>query len=174
MIDQQEKSNIEMALSALTNGREDHYDGVNAIYRLPAYVSIPIGITKESLQREINHLLKQLSILSVQANQITIHRYIIEIDFYPRGFQMVMNKGQYVGLLIEFVEFLDNSKISGIKFSEEFYNDRPDISVRTVNNEYINFFPEFNSKCFGGIDGESIEITSLFWAEENGGIASWQ
>lgn len=144
------KSNYQLAISAIEYGREDHYNGVDAIYRLAACVPIVYEETSaDGLRRQIKQLTKQLSLLDVQADRLYINEDMIEIDFHPKGFQMVMTRGQYVGLLLEFADFLDKSKIENIQIQDGFYYDDPETSVRTVSNDQINFFPEFNSKCFG-------------------------
>lgn len=155
------KSNYQLALAALIEARGDHCDGVNAIYRLAACVPIPEKTSVDGLRRQIKSLSKQLSLLQVQANRILIHDNMLEIDFYPKGFQMVMSKGQYTGLLLEFAKFLDESNISDIKIQTGSYDDDPEISVRAASNDLINFFPTFDSKCFGmGAHNSSIEVVS--------------
>lgn len=155
------KSNYQIANSALSEVREDHYDGVNAIYRLAATVPIPDGTPTDGIYRLLNRLSSQLSTLEVRANRIFIGNHSLDIDFYPKGYQMVMTRGQYAGLQLELAEFLSKSGIKGITIQSGSFMDDPDNSVKTVSNNLINFFPEFNSKCFGAYDGESIEVINL-------------
>ncbi|MEK3857501.1 hypothetical protein [Cytobacillus sp. FSL H8-0458] len=151
-------NNYHIAISSLTAARNDHYDGVNAIYRLAAQVPIPKGTSRDGLKREIKRVVKDLSGQKVLANRIIIHEEFLEIDFYPKGFQMVMTRGQYAGLQLEFAEFLNQTGIWGIVIQDGCYMDDPECSVKSVSNGSINFFPEFNSKCFGARDNEPIEI----------------
>ena len=109
------KKNIEIACSALTLAREDHYNGANALYRLSAIVPISSNISTVEVYRQLNELINQLSTLKVKANRVLIKNHEFEIDFYPKGFQMVMSNGQYAGLQLEFAEFLNNSGINRIK-----------------------------------------------------------
>ncbi|ATO26990.1 hypothetical protein RA13_02320 [Bacillus atrophaeus] len=152
------KDNFQIANASLTDARSDHYDGINAIYRLPAFVRIPEGNCGDGLERLLQKLVKDLSDLSVRPNRIFIHDDMIEIDWYTKGYQMVMNRGQYVGLLLEFAEFLNKAPIHGLLIQYGYFGDDPEDSVRSVSNDMVNFFPEFNSSCFGLKDNESIEI----------------
>jgi len=155
------KNNFQIAVAGLAEVRSDHYAGINAIYRLPACVKIPDGTCGDGLERLLQKLVKDLSNLSVRPNRIYIHDDMIEIDWYPKGYQMVMNRGQYVGLLLEFAEFLNKAPIQDLIIQKGFFDDDPEETVRSVSNEIINFFPEFNSSCFGLNDNESIEIIKL-------------
>ncbi|MEW4973131.1 hypothetical protein ABRY75_18440 [Bacillus stercoris] len=152
------KNNYHIAISSLTAARNDHYDGVNAIYRLAAQVPINKGTSPDGLQRQIKRLVKELMVQKVRANRINIHEDMLVIDFYPKGFQMVMTRGQYAGLQLEFAEFLNRTGIWGIEIQDGCYMDDPEDSVKSVCNGLINFFPEFNSKCFGARENEFIEI----------------
>lgn len=161
-----QKNNYQLANSSLIYSRHDHYDGVNAIYRLAACVPIPKGMSPDGVRRQISRLTKELTTLNVRANRINILDDMLEIDFYPKGFQMVMTRGQYAGLQLEFAEFLDQSGILGIKIQDGCYNDDPEDLVKSVSNDQINFFPEFNSTCFGARENESIEIINCCLAEK--------
>ncbi|WP_108671541.1 hypothetical protein [Peribacillus acanthi] len=152
------KDNYQIAISSLTAARNDHYDGVNAIYRLAAQVPIPEGTSPDGMQRVVKRLVKDLSAQKVLANRIYIDEAFLKIDFYPKGFQMVMTRGQYAGLQLEFAQFLDHTGIRGIVIQDGCYMDDPEESVKSVSNDLINFFPEFNSKCFGARENEPIEI----------------
>lgn len=155
------KNNYQIAASCLSNAREDHSDGVNAIYRLAAQVPIPKKTSPDELRRLIKELAEDLSIQKVLANRITIHKKFLEVDYYPKGFQMAMNRGQYTGLVLEFAHFLNETGINEITIQDGFYMEEPDASVKSVGNDLINFFPEFNSKCFGASNHESIQIVNL-------------
>jgi hypothetical protein len=155
------KNNFPIAISALSKARSDHYDGINAIYRLPACVKIPDGTCGDGLKRQLQKLIKDLSKLSVRPNRIYIHDDMIEIDWYPKGYQMVMNRGQYAGLLLEYAEFLNKAPIRDLFIQDGYFGDDPEDSVRSVSNDLVNFFPEFNSKCFGATDSEPIEVIDL-------------
>lgn len=152
------KDNFQIAVAGLTEVRSDHYDGINAIYRLPACVKIPEGTCGDGLERFIQKLIKDLSEMSVRPNRIYIHDDMIEIDWYPKGYQMVMNRGQYAGLLLVYAEFLNKAPIRDLFIQEGYFGDDPEDSVRSVSNDSVNFFPEFNSKCFGATNSEAIEI----------------
>lgn len=166
-----EKSNYQIAVSSLTDARSDHYDGVNAIYRVAAQVPISEGTSPDGIQRVIKRLVKDLSVQKVLANRINIHEEFLEIDFYPKGFQMVMTRGQYAGLQLEFANFLDQTGIWGIAIQDGCYMDTPEDSVKSVCNDLINFFPEFNSKCFGARENEPIEIINCSSFELYGEVA---
>lgn len=154
-------TNFKKVIMALTKARSDHYDGENAIYRLAASVPIPKESCPDGLRRQIKKLLKGLELLEVRANRINIHDNFIEIEWYTKGYQMVMNRGQYVGLLLEFAEFLNKAQIEDLTIMETFSNDDPENTVRSVSNDLVNFFPEFNSTCFGAMDREPIEVMNL-------------
>lgn len=155
------KDNYSKAISALNGEREDHYDGVNAIYRLAAVVPIPNDTSPDGVRRQLKRLVKDLSTQKVRANRIYVYEQRLNIDFYPKGFQMVMTRGQYAGLQLEFAEFLNQTGIREIVIQDGCYADDPEDSVRTVSNDEVNFFPEFNSKCFGAKEGDSIEILNF-------------
>ncbi|WP_440614950.1 hypothetical protein [Bacillus subtilis] len=155
------KNNFQIAVAALTEARSDHYDGVNAIYRLPAYVKIPEGTCEDGLERQLQKLIKDLSELSVKPNRIYIYDDKLEIDWYPKGYQMVMSRGQYAGLLLEFAEFLNNAPIPDLYIQDGYFGDDPEDSVRAVSNDMVNFFPEFNSRCFGLKENESMDIFTI-------------
>ncbi|MEI2446060.1 hypothetical protein [Priestia megaterium] len=152
------KSNYQIAISSLTNARHDHYDGVNAIYRLSAYAKIPESTCKDGFERQLQKIMKNLSSLSVYPNRIYVQDDKLEIDWYPKGYQMVMNRGQYAGLLLEFAEFLNKANMRDLVIQDGFFGDDPEESVKSMSNDMINFFPEFNSDCFGLRDNNSIEI----------------
>lgn len=152
------KSNIQIAISSLNEAREDHYDGVNAIYRLAAYVPIPEDTSSDGKERQLNRLIEDLSNQKVRANRIYVSESRIDVDYYPRGFQMARTRGQFVGLQLEFAQFLNQSSIWGMEIQRGSYWDDPDDSVRSASNDQINFFPEFNSKCFGLQGDEEIDI----------------
>lgn len=151
-------NNYHIAISSLTAARNDHYDGVNAIYRLAAQVPINKGTSPDGVLRQVKRLVKDLMVQKVCANRINIHEDVLVIDFYPKGFQMAMTRGQYAGLQLEFAEFLNQTGIWGIEIQDGCYMDDPEDSVKSVSNDLINFFPEFNSKCFGARDNEPMEI----------------
>lgn len=156
----QRGENIHIALSAFENARADHYDGMNALYSMVAQVPISEETSPEGLKRQINALTKQLSLLEVQPEQIFVlsDHNIIRIEFCAKDYQMVMTKGQYVGLLLEFADFLSNSNISDIRIHERFFDADPESSVKMFSDDMINFFPEFNSKCFGAEKNTPIEV----------------
>lgn len=166
-----EKNNYQIAVSSLTSARNDHYDGVNAIYRLAAQVPVPKGTSPDGVQRQVKRLVKDLMVQKVRANRINIHEEMLVIDFYPKGFQMAMTRGQYAGLQLEFAEFLNQTGILGIEIQDGCYNDDPEDSVKSVSNDIINFFPEFNSKCFGARDNEPMEIINCSSFELFGEVA---
>jgi len=150
-------TNFKKVIMALTKARSDP----NAIYRLAASVSIPKESCPDGLRRQIKKLLKDLELSEVRANRINIHDNFIEIEWYTKGYQMVMNRGQYVGLLLEFAEFLNKASIQDLIIIDTFSDDDPENIVRCVSNDLVNFFPEFNSTCFGAKDRETIEVMNL-------------
>ncbi|MFD1031724.1 hypothetical protein [Metaplanococcus flavidus] len=156
------QTNFEIACESLSSAREDHYDGIHSIYRLSAWVVVPDSMSFEESVKQFDQLVKDLSNLKVRPNRIYKHGGgLLEVDYYPRGYQMVMNKGQYAGLQLEFAQFLDQSPILGMSIQEGCYYDDPDDSVKSVSNAQINFFPEFNSKCFGTLENEKINIYNI-------------
>ncbi|SHN33738.1 hypothetical protein [Gracilibacillus kekensis] len=155
-----QKSNYELAISSLTYAREDHYDGINAIYRLAACVPIQKDSSPHGIRRQLRRLIKDLLKLDVKPNRIFVHDDKLEISYYPKRFQMVMTRGQYTGLQLEFAEFLNKSSIRDLMIHDGCYRDDPEYSVKAVNNELINFYPEFNSQCFGARENEPIEVVN--------------
>ncbi|OXS60821.1 hypothetical protein B0G93_10798 [Bacillus sp. V-88] len=153
------KKNIELAHKAFYKASSDKYDGVHSIYRLAAAVPIPECTSPDGVERQINRLKKELATLNVRANAINFMEDILEIDFYAKDYQMVMTRGQYVGLVTEFAVFLDSSGIEEIFIQYGFLSETPyNDSVLTASNDQINFFPEFNSKCFGADISEKIQV----------------
>ncbi|MCY8498577.1 hypothetical protein P8917_03980 [Bacillus atrophaeus] len=72
---------------------------------------------------------------------------------------MAMTRGQYVGLVTEFANFLDSSGTEEYLLQYSFLLETPyDDSVLSATNDQINFFPEFNSKCFGADESEKIQV----------------
>jgi hypothetical protein len=156
-----DKNNYGATISSLYSARTDHYDGINALYRVAAYVPIPMGSSPDGIERQVKKLIKDLDQLSVRPNQIFIFDNKIEIVWYAKDYQMVMNRGQYLGLVFEFVDFLNNAPIQDIYLQSAFFSDDPDDSVKGVSNDMINFFPEFNQDCFGADPNEPIRIVNL-------------
>ncbi|MCA1032267.1 hypothetical protein LCL95_14610 [Bacillus timonensis] len=153
------KKNIELAHKAFNEATSDKYDGVNSIYRLAAAIPIPENASSDGIKKLINRLKKELSTLNVRANAINFMEDILEIDFYAKGYQMLMTRGQYVGLVTEFGAFLDSSGIEDIFIQYGFLSETPyDDSVLSATNDQINFFPEFNSRCFGADESEKIQV----------------
>ncbi|MDF9506475.1 hypothetical protein P5808_13845 [Bacillus cereus] len=151
-------SNYQTAISVLSYAREDHFDGVNTLYRLGAILELDSSMSQDGLERYLKKLKKQLEELSICPNRILISGNHVEIDWYPKGYQMVMNRGQYAGLFLEFAKYLNECPIQNIRIGDGCVDDDPDDLVKSALNGEINFFPEFNEKCFGIQDGESIEI----------------
>lgn len=158
-----EQKNYQTALRMLDPlfCREDHCDGANAIYRLSALYYLEDDISEDGLEREIKKLIREVSKFSVRPDTLYVHESFIEIDWYPESYQMVMNRGQYIGLVVEFAKFLNECPIKLYINDECFYDDDPEFSVRIVNNDDINFFPQFNQKCFGLDPMHSIEVVNL-------------
>lgn len=154
------KTNYQTAISVLSYAREDHFDGVNAIYRLGAALELDSHMSQDGLERYLKKLKKQLKESGICPNRIFIFPGSIGIDWYPRGYQMVMNRGQYAGLYLQFAKYLDECPIRNIRIEEGCVDDDPEDSVKGVSNTEINFFPEFNEKCFGSEHEELIEIVN--------------
>lgn len=146
--------NYRIAVTSLTEARDDHYDKENAIYRLSACVKISNSTTFS----QVYTLLYDLSKLEVRPRRLFLNENMLEVDWAPRGFQMVMNRGQYAGLVLEFAEFLNKTGIPDLVIQEGFFWDDPGESVKGVSADLINFFPTFNADCFGAKDNEPIEI----------------
>lgn len=165
------KNNFHIAVNALNTARNDHYDGVNAIYRLAACLKIPKKTSPDGVNRQVKKLVKELSKLEVRPNRINVFDNMLEIDWYPKGYQMVMNRGQYAGLMLEFAEYLNDSKIWGLFIQDGCFDDDPEDSVKGVSNDMIHFFPEFNAACFGAEDHESIKIMDFTSQNNYQGVA---
>lgn len=146
--------NYRIAIKSLKDARSDHYDRENAIYRLSACVKISNGTAFS----QVYTLLKEISKLKVLPKRLFFYEDMLEIDWAPRGFQMVMNRAHYAGLVLEFAEFLNETGIPDLIIQEGFFGDDPKMGVKGVDNDLINFFPTFNEDCFGTKDNELIEI----------------
>jgi hypothetical protein len=150
------KENYQLAIEALKGARSDHYDGVNAIYRLAGCIKLSGSITLKQLENHVN----KLAILPVRPNRCFVHDNILEIEWHPKGFQMVMNQEQYKDLILEFVEFLDEAPLP-LLVQQGFLQDDPEASVKSVSNDLVNFYPKFNQNCFGSDNEEPIEILDI-------------
>lgn len=155
------KNNFQIAINALTEARSDHYDGVNAIFRLSAYLEMDDSYLEEDYAEYLERNIESLAKLSVRPNRIYICDSKFEIDWYPKGFQMVLTRGQYSGLILEFAEFLNNIQFPNIYINNGSFGDDPERAVRSVNNATVNFFPEFNSSCFGLKENETVEVFNI-------------
>lgn len=163
-------TNIQTALKVLEPGyvSEDHYDGVHPIYRLAAYVKLDKNWSANRLDRYFRYLYRKLSKLSVRPNVIFIWDDKIVIDWYPRGIQMVMNIGQYAGLVLQFAKFLDNCHVKGLEILIGCFDDDPGDPVDYATHKDINFFPEFNAECFGSNRPiEIVDFSSGYWWESS-------
>ncbi|WP_394219123.1 hypothetical protein [Halobacillus trueperi] len=156
----EKKSNFIKAIKVLNPGyaRDDHYDGIHALYRLAAYVPKEKNISSIDLQMKLSTLISQLSNLDVRPNAIHISESMFEIIWYTKDFQMVMSRGQYAGLVMDFSLFLKNSLIQDIYIHDGCFDDDPDSDVRMVSNDLVNFFPQFNHQCFGAANDQPIEV----------------
>ncbi|MGD6960064.1 hypothetical protein ACQCWA_20860 [Rossellomorea aquimaris] len=153
-----DKNNFQLAMNALTEARSDHYDGVNAIYRLSAYLEMDDGDSEEDYAKYLERVIEILSKLSVRPNRIYVCDNKFEMDWYPKGFQMVMTRGQFSGLMLEFAEFLNNTQIPNFYINEGSFGDDPEETVRSDNNNMVNFFPRFNSRYFGLKENKTMDI----------------
>jgi hypothetical protein len=167
--------NYRKAISVLDpNGaREDHCDGGNAIYRLAAFVDLDLTMSLDGLKRYLKKLTKQLSGLSTRPNVILIMDNMIEISWYAKEFQVVMNRGQYAGLALQFAKFLNESRIENIRIQEGCFNDDPEADVKKASDKEVNFFPEFNNECFGANPNEPIRIFNFNDKYGDWGETSW-
>ncbi|OEH56402.1 hypothetical protein AQ616_02470 [Oceanobacillus sp. E9] len=151
------KNNFQLAMNALTEARSDHYDGVNGIYRFSAYLEIDDGDSEENYAKYLERVSEILSKLSVRPNRIYVCDNKFEIDWYPKGFQIVMTREQYLQLMLEFAAFLNDTEIPNFYINDGSFGDDPEEPVRSVNNT-VNFLPKFNSRCFGLKKSETVDI----------------
>ncbi|MCE4049910.1 hypothetical protein [Bacillus sp. Au-Bac7] len=138
--------------------RKDHCDGTNALYRLVASLSLDKTFSAKDFESYLLYLTKEFEKLDVRPNAICVLETKIDVIWYPRDFQMVMNRGQYAGLCLEFAEFLNKSHLN-LEIQEDSFSEDPEDRVKSVSNDIINFFPEFNARCFGS--NEPIAILNL-------------
>lgn len=101
------KTNFQKVVMVLNPNyaRPDHYDGINAIYRLTAFIELDDKLSQDGFEKQLKKLVKDASKLEVRSHSITVHDDMFEINWFPRGYQMVMNRGQYAGLVPEFAKF---------------------------------------------------------------------
>ncbi|MCM3411128.1 MULTISPECIES: hypothetical protein [Bacillaceae] len=139
--------------------REDHYDGINALYRLSAVIEKDSLGEKVSLGKQLYELLQNIETWSVVPNEIVVFPDRIEIHWYAKEFQMVMTRSQYLKLIIQFLFFLSNAQ-SNIQFLKRCLMESPDRTVWGAPNEMINYSPTFSSTSFG-LEGEKIKVLIL-------------
>jgi hypothetical protein len=128
--------------------RKDHYDGKNALYRLSA------KIETERKEMNIIQLITKLSDLTVVPNEIVVFPEKIELHWYPNGYQMVLDYGQYLALILDYIAFIERIEELKISFLKRCLLEDPDRTVWGVPNEVINFAPTFSSDCFGLVDAD--------------------
>ncbi|MBE4907870.1 hypothetical protein IMZ08_07360 [Bacillus luteolus] len=141
--------------------REDHFNGLNGIDRLAAY--IPIN-PNESLNDviEFSHtLVDQLSNLPIRPTRIIIHDDMYEIDWGYNKYQVVVNETQYSKLIVDFCHYLNDYCPSewNIGFQLGSLGDDPGPCIKGVPTDEINYSPRFNQDCFG--NHGPIEVLSL-------------
>lgn len=148
-------------LSGFKGIRKDHYDGENALFRFSAVIYKGNSTEKLFEKQQLQLLLKELEIMSVVPNEIIIFTNRIEIHWYPKGHQMVMNLNQYLGLISQFILYIRDIPIRGIQFLERCLLEDPDRTVWGLPNELINFSPCFDSGCFGLTDSQTIKVLKI-------------
>lgn len=140
--------------------RKDHYDGMNALYRLSAVIDKDLLEKEMSQQRQLYELLQSIKTWSVVPNEIVNFNDRIEIHWYAKEYQMVMNQNQYLKLIIQFLLFLSNTQYKNIQFLKRCLMESPDRTVWGTPNEMINYSPTFSSTSFG-LEGEKIKVLIL-------------
>jgi hypothetical protein len=137
--------------------RDDHYSQGNGIYRLSASLTIDES-KKDKINSIVQELIEILSETSVIPSRITIYDNLaIEIDWAPNGFQKVRSKAQYLDLVLEFVEFLNEVDIYDLVLNIGIFDDDPD-KLADSPFRAININPSFNSRCFGHDEIEVIDF----------------
>lgn len=140
--------------------RKDHYDGMNALYRLSAVIDKDLLEKEMTQQRQLYELLQSIKTWSVVPNEIVIFNDRIEIHWYAKEYQMVMNQNQYLKLIIQFLLFLSNTQYKNIQFLKRCLMESPDRTMWGAPNEMINYSPTFSSTSFG-LEGEKIKVLIL-------------
>ena len=138
--------------------RKDHYDGKNALYRLSAVVDIQT--TGNCLIESVQKLTEKLKSLTVVPSEVVVFQERIEIHWYTKGYQMVLNREQYLELLESYLSFIKGIDEFEAKFLDRCLIEDPDRTVWGVPNEIINFKPKFNPECFG-LDGNKVKVLFL-------------
>lgn len=140
--------------------RKDHYDGINALYRLSAVMSLESTSNESSITEQIQQLILKVKTWSVVPNEIVVFPNRAELHWYTIGFQMSMNQEQYLNLIQQFLSFLNNIPEMDVQFLERCLIEDPERLVWSVPNQMINFLPEFTSECFGS-KGQEIKVLIL-------------
>lgn len=139
--------------------REDHYDGVNALFRLSAVIDKD-PLKGKGQKRQLYELLQNIKTWSVVPNEIVVFTDRIEIHWYAKEYQMVMNQNQYLKLIIQFLFFLSNTQYKNIQFLKRCLMESPDRTVWGAPSGLINYSPVFSSESFGLV-GEKIKVLIL-------------
>ena len=155
------EGNHQIAVDALKYACKSHYDGVHTIYRMAACVLFEENVTDNEIFARLQRLSEELKVLDVRANRIMVYDDMLEIDFYPKRSLMVMNKGQYAGLMLQFADFLEKSGLEDMFIQSGMYDDDPGDKIYPSNEYLVNHFPEFNSICFGSCNYEQIEVVDF-------------
>ncbi|WP_142830251.1 hypothetical protein [Planococcus soli] len=138
------------------------YDGEYVIGRLAARVYVDNKDSSSEKEDLLQRLLIKLNCLSVRPNCVFKNYDNFEVVWYPKGSQIVQNKYQYTNLLFDFRDYLDESPIDGISFINTF-GECPYNEIKVLTSENMNFFPQFNSNCFGSNKGLAIDVIKLIW-----------
>ena len=121
-------------LNQFINGYVDkgHYQVKGTtFYRFSAIKKFNENITEEFFKRQIPSILK----MEVLPNQIFIYENTMELTFYPRKYFYFKNKAEYLKLMLKFSDFIDSSRIEGLKVNTGSLQDSPhevenDLEVR--------------------------------------------
>jgi len=138
--------------------RKDHYDGKNALYRLSAIVDVQS--TANSLIETVQKLTIKLNTLTVVPSEVVVFPDRVEIHWYTKGYQMALNREQYLELLESYLSFIKEIDEFEVKFLDRCLIEDPDRTVWGAPNEIINFKPKFNPDCFG-LEGNKIKVLFL-------------
>lgn len=141
--------------------RGDHYDGMNGLYRFSAVTSIDNLMAKNSSKEEIDRFIAELRTWPVIPNEVVIFIDRIELHWYPKGFQMVMSKIQYLKLIYQFVSYLHDLPKQNIHFLNRCLIEDPDRRVWGLPVDRVNCSPRFNSQDFGLEEEECIRVILL-------------
>lgn len=139
--------------------RKEHSDGEHLVGCLVATIGFNSNLQFPEASKELEYVLNQLNQLPVRPHQLFVESGSSwEAVWYANDYQMVSDKWEYAGLILDFSEFLEQHQAP---FFTTFLQDWFLLAdsgerISELPNEAINFSPAFNVAWFGN-DGE-IEV----------------